>query len=136
MRQSAIEAGQCAFDQSLSPCEDLDFWFQLAQFGSIAYLPKTVLQYRQHAFNVSKQYDLMRQKRALFYVKNRDRLLLKGGGIYRRLRAFGMYGYDARLCGLWCSDSVRRGDYIDAARFLRRAAVFQIRYVAALLRRA
>lgn len=136
VRRSAIEAGQCAFDQSFSHCEDLDFWFQIAQFGNIAYLPKTVLQYRQHSSNMSKQYDLMRSQRELFYVKNRECLSRNGSAVFRRLRAFAMYGYDARLCGRWCSDSVRRGDYIDAARFLRRAAVFQIRYVAALIRPA
>jgi len=45
-----------------------------------------------------------------------------------------MYGYDARLCTRWFFESVRRRDIADALRYLRRAAVFRGRYLAALLR--
>ena len=134
IRRSSIEAVAATFDRDLSPCEDWDFWFQLSDVGNVKYLPTKVLEYRQHEGNASAHLDLMRRQRSRFYLKNREQLSQNGSATFRRLYAFGMYGYDARLCTRWFRESVRRRELAHAIRYLRRAAVFRGRYIAALLR--
>ena len=42
------------FDQSLSPCEDWDFWIRMTRLGDFKFFDVSIIKYRQHCGNASK----------------------------------------------------------------------------------
>jgi glycosyltransferase involved in cell wall biosynthesis len=123
------------FDQRFAPCEDWALWFHLTRHHDIGVEHHEVLSYRDHDSSASRGYTKMYKQRVSVLTAQVPVLPLAD---HRRLRTawrFGMFGFDARLSLRWARDRAAARDPLGAARYLLRSLRYQMRQLAAVIRR-
>jgi glycosyltransferase involved in cell wall biosynthesis len=121
------------FDERMGGCADWDLWLRLCRFGDLAFVDRTVLEYRQHADNMSGKNSLMAEderylrRKLLSWPEETPerRRLAQWGYRYRSLQTAG-YRLD------WAKGCLRAGKLLQAAGQMRHALRSYVHYATGL----
>jgi glycosyltransferase involved in cell wall biosynthesis len=120
------------FDPELGQCADWDMWIRLATVTEFLYLDEPLVNYRQHALNMSRRPDLLERDSLRVLEKGFGLPAIPVGVAARRRAAF------ARNYMVLAGSYFHAGWYRDFVRCILRAIPldpWQLRYVASFPRR-
>jgi glycosyltransferase involved in cell wall biosynthesis len=122
------------YDQSVASGDDWDMWLRLSLHGDIAFVDEVLLDWRQHDANGSKNEAStfaaeakVRRKMANWPELNAEQTQLANWR-YQRVYA-SIERRNARTCGQWACESIRRRRWPDAAKFVARWLQTYVHYL-------